>query len=216
MTRKILLILTALLFCSAGYSQDQESYDSSYEKEQKYYKLRNKYRNISFVSMTMERDGMSALKSNYGASLTTGKTYYLHRKPIAGMIRFGIDATWFDATYTSYIKNEGTESRQCHQAELGVHVGPSITVNPIANLNVHGYFRYAPNYSAQYMGDAIYMGYGSYFIGGGAVSYGIIGLGFEARFGSCNYKGFNIEEIEAAPLTNTKFKGWRAYISFRF
>lgn len=43
---------------------------------------------------------MPDLKSNYGASFTTGRTFYLH-KPIGGFLRFGIDVTWFDLNYTN-------------------------------------------------------------------------------------------------------------------
>lgn len=68
-------------------------------------KWRKKYVNFSFTNMKMKQDGVSDLKSNYGAAFTVGRTFYLHylhQKPIASMIRFGVDATWFDLNYANY------------------------------------------------------------------------------------------------------------------
>ena len=70
------------------------------------------------------------------------------------MIRFGLDATWFDLNYTNYKleyrwednydEEEEPETSNFHQAEIGMQVGPSVTVNPVGKLNVNAYFRFAP------------------------------------------------------------------------
>ena len=39
---------------------------------------------------------------DFGVSLTFGKTYYLHKKPLLNMIKYGIDATWFELSYAKY------------------------------------------------------------------------------------------------------------------
>lgn len=57
---------------------------------------RPKYVNLSFVSQKLDFGEGEKLKSRFGAAFTTGRSYYLHKKPVAGMIRFGIDATWID------------------------------------------------------------------------------------------------------------------------
>lgn len=183
-------------------------------------KLRKKYINLSFVNMTMKQDGLPNLKSNYGAAFTVGRTFYLHKHPIAGMLRFGIDAIWFDLNYANYkiehITHWGTDEYDYHQGEISMHVGPSVVLNPVSKLNIHAYFRYAPTFSALYADDTFYGNYATLFVGGGSVSYGVIGLGIESRFGSCDYKEFGADEEEGSGTLKTKLTGWRAYVTFRF
>ena len=60
----------------------------------------------------------------------------------------------------------------------------------------------------------------SYFVTGGGISYGVIGLGVESRWGSCKFKSFgsgDSEEDEQEPAPGkSKFNGMRVYLSFRF
>ena len=149
--KKISFILLALL-CWSSMVSAQENNN----------RLRKKYRNLSFVKQEFEPAsyfGMDqTLKSNFGAAFTVGRTFYLHKKPIAGLIRFGLDATWFDLNYTNYKleyrwednydEEEEPETSNFHQAEIGMQVGPSVTVNPVGKLNVNAYFRFAPSFSA--------------------------------------------------------------------
>lgn len=221
--KKLLFILLAVLLTTQTMAQESS--------------LRKKYVNLSFSNIKMTQDDSPTLKSNYGAALTVGKTFFVHKKPIANMIRFGIDATWIDINYSNYkveyrYMEHGrydSEFSSFHQAEIGMQVGPSITVNPICKLNIHGYFRYTPTFSALYDGDTFRGGYASYFVGGGAVSYGVIGLGIEARFGECKYKTFggmgsggeseyNITSDSESTIatSKSKFSGMRVYITFRF
>lgn len=211
-----------------------------------------RFRNISFVNQKFTAadnilEGGYTLKSNYGAAITVGRTFSLHKTPIVNMIRFGIDATWFDLNFTNYrllYRSEngsftdynddyyGVEEdiQNFYQGEIAMQVGPSVSVNPISKLNVHAYFRYAPGYSVLYNGDGIYGGFASFFVGGASVSYGVIGLGIESRFGSCKYKEFGgmsegdndyEDEGDMGEVTSTssslksKFSGFRCYISFR-
>ena len=182
--KKISFILLALL-CWSSMESAQENNN----------RLRKKYRNLSFVKQEFEPAsyfGMDqTLKSNFGAAFTVGRTFYLHKKPIAGLIRFGLDATWFDLNYTNYKleyrwednydEEEEPETSNFHQAEIGMQVGPSVTVNPVGKLNVNAYFRFAPSFSALYDDDTLLGNYASYFITGGGISYGVIGLGVESR-----------------------------------
>lgn len=96
--KKISFILLALL-CWSSMVSAQENNN----------RLRKKYRNLSFVKQEFEPAsyfGMDqTLKSNFGAAFTVGRTFYLHKKPIAGLIRFGLDATWFDLNYTNTNSN---------------------------------------------------------------------------------------------------------------
>lgn len=184
-------------------------------------KQRNKYIDIGFATSTMEQDNFPKLKSNYGVSFTAGKTFYLHQQPIANCLRFGIDATWFDINYTNYkiehITYRGTDKYDYHQGEVSMHVGPSLTITPVKNLNIVGYFRYAPTFSGLYANDEFSGNYASMFVGGASLSYGVIGLGIESRFGNSKYKAFCFDkDSNDADKVKTTFSGFRAYISFRF
>lgn len=98
-----------------------------------------------------------------------------------------------------------------------MHVGPSLTITPVKKLNIVGYFRYTPTFSGIYANDEFSGNYASMFVGGASLSYGVIGLGIESRFGYCKYNAFSFEEdVEDADKVKTKFSGFRAYISFRF
>lgn len=184
-------------------------------------KLRKKYINLSFTNMKLTQDGFPKLESNYGAAFTVGRTFYFHKKTIAGILRFGIDATWFDINYTNYkikhITYWDTENYEYHQADISMHIGPSITITPIGKLNIHGYFRYAPTFSGLYMDDTFNGNYASFFIGGASVSYGVIGLGIESRFSDCDYKEIGSDnKDEISNKLKTKLSGWRTYLTFRF
>lgn len=208
---------------------------ASHATAQQYYRPRKRYINLSFSQLEMARTTLPSLKSNYGAAFTVGRTYPVHRVPLAGIVSFGIDATWIDLNYTNYkikyiysdeqqidrdINLDQTSLSYLHQADIGMQVGPSITVNPIADLNIHAYFRYAPTFSLLVGEDAIRSGYASYFVGGGTVSYGVIGLGVEARFGNCNYMTLGNdggdEQNSGDNKFKSKFSGMRFYVTFRF
>lgn len=187
-------------------------------------KWRNKYINFGYTNMTIKQDDAPDLKSDFGAAFTVGRTFYLHKKPIANMIRLGIDATWIDLNYANYKmlvmdKDDDENDYTYHQGDISMHIGPSITINPVSKLNIHGYFRFAPTFSGFYDNDSFYVNYAKVFVGGGSVSYGIIGLGIESRFGDCKYKRIVLpeeEENESPNRIKTTLSGWRAYLTVRF
>lgn len=181
---------------------------------------RKKYINLGFINTTMSQDGRPDLKSNYGVSFAVGRTFYLH-KPIRGVLRFGINVTWLDVNYTNYkikhITYWRTDNYTHHQGEVSMHVGPSITYKPIDKLDIQGYFRYAPSFSALYADDAFYGNYATFFVAGTSVSYGAIGLGIESRFGRCKYEEFKSSNGEGyPPIGKIKHNGWKAYLTFNF
>lgn len=66
---------------------------------------RAKYFNISYVkqSLSMDMEGVKCTwNNNIGAALTWGRTYYLHKKPILGMIKFGLDWSFLDINFSMY------------------------------------------------------------------------------------------------------------------
>lgn len=202
---KRFLILTVL----ASFIAASASADDGY--------FRGKHRVISYSSMEMSSGDLS-LKNNFGAAFSTTRTYFLHKKPIAGLMKIGIDATWIDLGYNNFTttvldEEAGLVDAPLHQAEIGVQAGLSLTFNPVAKLNVALYCRYAPTFSASFStGDGTILGgYMGYIVAGGRVSYGFIGLGCEYRSGSGVMNDFL--EGGTSPL---KTDGLRAYVSFSF
>ncbi len=192
-------------------------------------KVRPKYFNLCYGNQTLKvKEWGEELKSDYAFAISRGRTYYLHKKPIAGLLKFGIDWTHFDlnfATYTweyseSYDNHEPEiEKENAYELEAAMHVGPSITISPVKGLNINGYFRYAPSFSGYYDSEDFYYNYASFFVAGGAVSYKVISLGIESRWGDTKYK-YEGEEDQAGNVTDKKAKvtvsGVRFYLSFRF
>lgn len=230
-------------------------------KEPKEFKGRRKYFNIGYAWEKLEAvDFPSEEESEWAAFITWGRTFYLHKKPIANMLKIGLDLTWTDMTIASYEVDQLVEETtdfmgmtlpvysqreaSMYRMDYGVHLGPSVTVNPVSALCVNAYFRYAPTFamSMTKSGDSWDMGYGyaSLFITGAAVSYKAISVGCEYRFGSTKMNVIsmdpddmqfdNIEDISGiggvgdvlgeifstAEKTKYKLKDLRLYISFRF
>lgn len=223
------------------------------QEEQRLNKIwrRTKYRNIAFVKQSLqEQDGTGEKwHSDYAFALTMGRTYYLHRKPILNMIKFGIDWTYLDINYANYgkIKNYDFDNNDYplesypdeqeddinigrHQFEYAMQVGPSVTVNPINHLKVNAYFRYAPSFSGILIDDEFSCNYASFFVTGAAISYKVISVGIESRWGKAKYKNFSIDDFNEEDMdvdnpewndviskSKRKFKtnSVRFYISFR-
>lgn len=202
------IIFVAMLIVSAVCSHAQET-----EKE-----WRKKFINLSFTNATLGQDDVQDLKSYYGVAFSVGRTYFLHQ-PIGDVLRFGIDATWFDLNYTNYdiehITYWETSKYQYHQGEISMHVGPSVTYEPVRNLSIHAYFHYAPTFAILHKGDnkTLYGNYASLWVAGGSISYKAIGLGIESKWGNIDYKSF---ESSANETFNCSLSSFRTYITFKF
>lgn len=155
------------------------------------------YTNISWAlsqKLTYD-DGLEIGKANLGAGFTTGRSFIMHKTGIANMVWFGLDATWFDVSYSLYdsyvmrgVNGDKPIDGDLHQVEIGMGVGPSVHVFPLSKLGVHGYFRYNPAFTASFDKDFNLMGgYASTFVAGGAVSWGKISVGLETRWGGGKY-----------------------------
>lgn len=211
------------------------------KKKQENIWARRKYFNIGYANQQLEpKDHETGkLSSDFAVSLTTGRTYYLHKKPILNMIRFGIDWSYLDFSFAKYSQEifdistdkynydnnndyypeyEESETADLYKMELGMQVGPSITINPVDYLKVSAYFRYAPCFSIlldRYEGD-FYNSYGSFFVAGAAVSYKVISLGVEKHWGTSSFDtGYDYDRDDSKNI-DWKSSGPRFYISFRF
>lgn len=208
------------------------------------WKDRAKYFNIGYVKQKMSPDiegpdalGLDAeIKSKFGISLSWGKTYYLHKKPLARMIKIGLDWSWLDINYANYSPESSAgefgqeeSGSTMHQAEIGMSFGPSVTVNPIHQLKVSGYFRFTPSYSGLYADESFYHHYATFFNTGFSVAWKVISIGCEWRWGTATYDGLAFDEESLSndedasgeilsDLGKQKFKtkSMRVYLGFRF
>ena len=218
MKKGLLLLLTVLLTASAVSAQDVDI-------------LRRKYSQVSYAKNTFKH-GDWKMKSDLAVNYTNGRTFYLHEEEVIDLIRFAIDGTWTDLTYAKYSRNLPWEGKnkayKFHQIDYSLGVGPSVHINPVDDLYVHTYFRYAPTYSL-FMGDKqVYGNYATNFVTGLSVSYSFIALGFEGSFGNCNYDSLlsakkaaeYIDQLKTNPLNQltqkVKNHGWRVYVAFMF
>lgn len=72
---------------------------------------RQKSFHIGMAFNDWKPEDLPKFSANYGFTLGLNKTYFVHKNPIGGFLKFGIDATWFDITYINYKANpiwEGT------------------------------------------------------------------------------------------------------------
>ena len=169
---------------------------------------RRKYFNFGYMNQTLTHQDVPGLewKSDFGFSLGRGRTYYLHKKPLFNMLKFGLDATLFDISYAKYSQPKGWEEPSestelddkedlgMHQVETGLHVGPSITINPVDHLKLNGYFHFIPSGSMIILNDEAYTSYVSNFAVGAAISYKAISSGIESRWGEAKYNPFSVNE----------------------
>lgn len=177
--KKTLLVIMAVLCGLTVMAQNESEIKTR----------RPKYFNIGYVlqqDVTLETG--EVIKPEFGATLNRGRTYFFHKKPIAKFLNIGIDATWIDLNYAMY--KPFTETT-LHQAEIGVQVGPSITLTPAKRLQLHLYGRFAPTFALRYDGDVVGGNYASMFVAGGNLSFGFFGIGAEYRkSNNMTYKEF--------------------------
>lgn len=221
--KKALLLLTC--FSLAYYTANAQS------------KPGKKYLNIGYVSQHIKADdnfdGESKLKSKFGASLSSGRTFFLNRDPIAKVLYFGIDWTYLDLNYAQFKQSETysfedgnggmiteTDNYVTHKGEIGMQVGPSVHVGLTDGFTLSGHVRYAPSYSLLYADEDFSGGFGNFFTTGLTANYGAFGLGFETRWGSAKHS-FNIaiDELEEQEVTVKEkiiLNGSRVFLAFRF
>ena len=127
---------------------------------------RKGYFNISYNSATLTPDEsiptgvgggvVPEFKSDWGVSLQLGRSYALHKMPIANMLQFNIDYSYIDLN-VNHFKQEGDgnlyDSRSIlnydgkeyyytpwnlekYDLNYGMSVGPSISIAPFTSTNV--------------------------------------------------------------------------------
>jgi hypothetical protein len=184
-----------------GMSQNIENADAQTVKSEqhidKVWKHRSKYLNIFYGQQTLKNNS-TEMNSDIALALTFGRTYYLHKKPIAGLMKFGLDWSFVDLNFAKYPDLPNSESVKSTsgagltdlgimQFEVGTSIGPSFTINPVDQLKLNLYFHVTPSYSIIVQNEELYDHYATFFNVGFIVAYKAISLGIETRWNSATY-----------------------------
>lgn len=63
---------------------------------------RHKYLRIGYAWAQTAADGYEVFTGKYAVSVTNGNTYFFPRKPIANMVKMGIDVNWVNLQFSKY------------------------------------------------------------------------------------------------------------------
>lgn len=237
MRKGLLLLGMIALFSQVGSAQGYESKGAPLSSGQSYssstqtkgyeskiqsgedYKQRDNYVHVGFMVSDMAQKDVQTLKNYAGATASIGRTFSPYAFYLSDVCRFGIDATWFDFGYTSYkveYHYPATIVKDNYgQYDFGVQVGPSFIIEPSRTFRIHAYCRYAPTYSLFSMNDDSYGSFGHFLVAGVNLSYNIIGVGVEGRWGACNYSDL-YENGLLFTSEKVNHRGVRAYFKFNF
>lgn len=67
---------------------------------------RHKYFRVSYAWPQTAAEGCEVLKSQYGVAITSGNTYFFPKKPIANMVKIGIDVNWMNLQFSKYLSSD--------------------------------------------------------------------------------------------------------------
>lgn len=177
-------------------------------------------------------------KSKMGFVLDWGKTFYLHKKPIANLMKVGIDWSWIDLSfakyksgtgihfnantstgdYSDYIDGSGSYDSYYDDADMdidadlgvyslsaGMSVGPSFTFSPFYNTGkglqhilAQTYFHVTPSYTGMILSTdgetELKSGYTTFFNWGINLSYKVISVGYEYRWGKSKFSTLSLDD----------------------
>lgn len=190
------------------------------------WRKRSDYLNLAFVVQNIETniDELSELNSEWGASISWGKTFYLHRKPIGRVLKFGLDWTWLDLNGACFEQDmysifDGDYHETLYQLDAGMQFGPSITVNPVDHLKISTYFRVTPTFATVYAveNELFLKNYATYLNAGLSVAWRLLSLGVEYRTGKTSYDDLGeLSELMPGVAIDLNTTSWRMYFGFRF
>ena len=190
------------------------------------WRRRSDYLNLAFVVQNVETniDELSELNSEWGASISWGKTFYLHRKPIGRVLKFGLDWTWLDLNGACFEQDmysifDGDYHETLYQLDAGMQFGPSITVNPVDHLKISTYFRVTPTFATVYAveNELFLKNYATYLNAGLSVAWRLLSLGVEYRTGKTSYDDLGeLSELMPGVAIDLNTTSWRMYFGFRF
>ncbi len=225
-----LIVSLAVLLFTAVQANAQMS-----DNKDHVWKRHNGYMTFGYENQSVGANGIS-LPCEYGFVFDAGHTYYLHKKPLAGLIKFGLDWKVLDLSYADFgplfdeADMEGADGEipdlSVMKVDVGMGLGPMVTVNPIDYLQAGAYFHVTPSYSLFLDNSGLYGGYATYFNAGLRLSYKAISVGFEYRWcDDAKYKPFggeddsmeyDLEDSADAYETALSTTSTRVYIALRF
>lgn len=195
-------------------------------------KRSNGHLNLYFsnTELSNEMSRYPVLKSNYGAGISIGNSFFFsnkYKKPVA---KFGIIADFLNLNYTNYeielVDYQGVFSHTADQVDAGVQVGPVVEINPAGKLKFQIYGKYSPNFSILKADDedwGDHTCFTSGFSAGANIVVGKIGAGVEFRSISGTFSGKEINEDQDSLLKDmalydakTTLEGIRAYLIIKF
>ena len=227
--------LSAVSFLVSGDMPDVEE-ESTVVKSEEYeytptekpafnddiWKFKRKFM-LSFTTGTLDQKSRlgGEIDSRWGVSLISGQNIYLHRKPIGGFLRFGLNLE-ADINYLNFAKGNGTFSDLIHsggsddvQATLGRHyltigvsLGPTASFAPffasanrkLAALTFRPYFHAVPSYAAYIVSDdddvEFYNAFAFFCAAGMEIQWKRLIFGVEWKGSTAKYKGLS-EDIMA-------------------
>lgn len=234
MRRVVLLSLLLLVFVGDVAAQRKAKWERRIERAQeqdkselnRIWRKRSDYLNLAFVVQNVETniDELSELNSEWGASISWGKTFYLHRKPIGRVLKFGLDWTWLDLNGACFEQDmysifDGDYHETLYQLDAGMQFGPSITVNPVDHLKISTYFRVTPTFATVYAveNELFLKNYATYLNAGLSVAWRLLSLGVEYRAGKTLYDDLGeLSELMPGVAIDLNTTSWRMYFGFRF
>ena len=224
-----------LLFCAGDVvAQRKAKWERRIERAQeqdkselnRIWRKRSDYLNLAFVVQNVETniDELSELNSEWGAAISWGKTFYLHRKPIGRVLKFGLDWTWLDLNGACFEQDmysifDGDYHETLYQLDAGMQFGPSITVNPVNHLKISTYFRVTPTFATVYAveNELFLKNYATYLNAGLSVAWRLLSLGVEYRTGKTSYDDLGeLSELMPGVAIDLNTTSWRMYFGFRF
>lgn len=176
---------------------EQEQVQKNIWRRKKYLKLGMMFPTVKYV----EGDGDLSWNTDIAFMLQKGKTAYLHAKPIAGMVKIGIDWGWlcfnyeklkpknipFDSDDYDTSADDNLYDLGMHKFEWAPHIGPSVSVNPWKHLIACAYFHVMPTGSFILENENFSSGFGCAMATGVSVAYNGISLGFEWAWSTIKY-----------------------------
>ena len=233
--RRVVLLSLLLLFCAGDVvAQRKAKWERRIERAQeqdkselnRIWRKRSDYLNLAFVVQNVETniDELSELNSEWGASISWGKTFYLHRKPIGRVLKFGLDWTWLDLNGACFEQDlysifDGDYHETLYQLDAGMQFGPSITVTPVDHLKISTYFRVTPTFATVYAveNELFLKNYATYLNAGLSVAWRLLSLGVEYRTGKTSYDDLGeLSELMPGVAIDLNTTSWRMYFGFRF
>ena len=161
----------------------------------------------------------------FGVAAELGFTYFINEKnPASDMLYFGLDLSYLDMQFNSFkmkdtAEGEKNRDRFTNFGNLGIQLGPSLTIMPKERLAANLFVHYAPSIAAYALPsyDYIYYGYAGYITLGAKITLRYVSLGVETRYTETkmSYSGGNAEIKSTNPL-KMKIPNTRVILGFRF